>query len=41
MAGQNQGGNMDQFENYFNREDLDQDGCISGAEAVATHRLCH
>ncbi|XP_009618644.1 uncharacterized protein [Nicotiana tomentosiformis] len=31
-----QGGpNMDQFEAYFRRADLDQDGRISGAEAVA------
>ena len=35
MAGQNQGGNLDQFEAYFKRADLDQDGRISGAEAVA------
>ncbi|KAL3505505.1 hypothetical protein ACH5RR_035346 [Cinchona calisaya] len=38
MAGQNQGGgglNMDQFEAYFRRADLDQDGKISGAEAVS------
>ncbi|XP_052202300.1 uncharacterized protein LOC127808033 isoform X2 [Diospyros lotus] len=36
MAGQNQGGpNMDQFEAYFQRADLDRDGRISGAEAVA------
>ncbi|KAL3514876.1 hypothetical protein ACH5RR_027593 [Cinchona calisaya] len=34
MAGQNQGVNMDQFEAYFRRADLDQDGKISGAEAV-------
>ncbi|WZZ80685.1 hypothetical protein YC2023_101257 [Brassica napus] len=32
MAGQNP--NMDQFEAYFNRADLDGDGRISGAEAV-------
>ncbi|XVE94395.1 hypothetical protein REPUB_Repub02eG0005000 [Reevesia pubescens] len=31
MAGQNQ----DQFEVYFRRADLDGDGRISGAEAVA------
>lgn len=31
MAGQNQ----DQFEAYFRRADLDGDGRISGAEAVA------
>lgn len=31
MAG---GPNMDQFEAYFRRADLDQDGRISGAEAV-------
>ncbi|CAO2817490.1 unnamed protein product [Amaranthus hypochondriacus] len=35
MAGQNQGGNLDQFEAFFKRADLDQDGRISGAEAVA------
>lgn len=35
MAGQNQGPNMDQFETYFRRADLDGDGRISGAEAVA------
>ncbi|KAL2895207.1 hypothetical protein RDABS01_011116 [Bienertia sinuspersici] len=35
MAGQNQGGNSDQFEAFFKRADLDQDGRISGAEAVA------
>ncbi|KMT19263.1 hypothetical protein BVRB_1g014450 [Beta vulgaris subsp. vulgaris] len=35
MAGQNQGGNLDQFESFFKRADLDQDGRISGAEAVA------
>lgn len=35
MAGQNQGPNMDQFEAYFRRADLDGDGRISGAEAVA------
>ncbi|XP_021745168.1 epidermal growth factor receptor substrate 15-like [Chenopodium quinoa] len=37
MAGQNQGGagNMDQFEVFFKRADLDHDGRISGAEAVA------
>lgn len=29
------GPNMDQFEAYFKRADLDQDGRISGAEAVA------
>jgi epidermal growth factor receptor substrate 15 len=34
MAGQNQGPNMDQFEAYFRRADLDGDGRISGAEAV-------
>lgn len=33
MAAQSQ--NMDQFEAYFRRADLDQDGRISGAEAVA------
>ncbi|KAK4368222.1 hypothetical protein RND71_012014 [Anisodus tanguticus] len=32
MAAQNQ--NMDQFEAYFRRADLDQDGRISGSEAV-------
>uniref|UniRef100_A0A2P2KS90 Uncharacterized protein MANES_18G003700 n=1 Tax=Rhizophora mucronata TaxID=61149 RepID=A0A2P2KS90_RHIMU len=35
MAGQNQGVNMDQFEAYFRRADLDGDGRISGAEAVS------
>ncbi|KAG7971449.1 hypothetical protein I3843_07G134200 [Carya illinoinensis] len=35
MAGKNQGPNMDQFEAYFRRADLDGDGRISGAEAVA------
>uniref|UniRef100_A0A5B7AW49 Epidermal growth factor receptor substrate 15-like 1 n=1 Tax=Davidia involucrata TaxID=16924 RepID=A0A5B7AW49_DAVIN len=36
MAGQIQGGpNMDLFDTYFRRADLDQDGRISGAEAVA------
>ncbi|PHT90978.1 hypothetical protein T459_06091 [Capsicum annuum] len=35
MAGQNQTANMDQFEAYFRRADVDQDGRISGAEAVA------
>ncbi|KAF5455621.1 hypothetical protein F2P56_025179 [Juglans regia] len=35
MAGQNQGSNLDQFEAYFRRADLDGDGRISGAEAVA------
>ena len=35
MAGQNQGGSLDQFEAFFKRADLDQDGRISGAEAVA------
>lgn len=35
MAAQNQTPNMDQFEAYFRRADLDQDGRISGAEAVA------
>ena len=34
MAGQNQGVSMDQFEAFFRRADLDQDGKISGAEAV-------
>ena len=32
MGGQNP--NMDQFEAYFKRADLDGDGRISGAEAV-------
>lgn len=32
MAGQNP--NMDQFEAYFKRADLDGDGRISGVEAV-------
>ena len=27
--------NMDQFELYFKRADLDQDGRVSGSEAVA------
>lgn len=31
----NQGANMDQFDLYFRRADLDGDGRISGAEAVA------
>ena len=35
MASPNQGANMDQFEAYFKRADLDGDGRISGAEAVA------
>ncbi|KAL6995988.1 hypothetical protein U1Q18_006126 [Sarracenia purpurea var. burkii] len=36
MAGQNPGGPYkDQFEAYFQRADLDRDGRISGAEAVA------
>jgi hypothetical protein len=36
MAGQNQGGpSMEQFETFFRRADTDQDGRISGAEAVA------
>ncbi|KAF8406718.1 hypothetical protein HHK36_008810 [Tetracentron sinense] len=35
MAGQNQAPNMDLFDSYFRRADLDQDGRISGAEAVA------
>lgn len=30
-----QGPNMDVFEAFFNRADLDQDGRISGSEAVA------
>lgn len=36
MAGQSQtqAPNMDQFEAYFRRADLDQDGRISGNEAV-------
>ncbi|XP_021666064.2 uncharacterized protein LOC110654402 isoform X2 [Hevea brasiliensis] len=34
MAGQAQSPNMDQFEAYFRRADLDGDGRISGAEAV-------
>lgn len=34
MAGQTQLPNMDQFEAYFRRADLDGDGRISGAEAV-------
>lgn len=32
MAGQNP--NMDQFEAYFQRADVDRDGRISGSEAV-------
>ena len=35
MAAPNQGASMDQFEAYFKRADLDQDGRISGAEAVS------
>ncbi|KAK9270669.1 hypothetical protein L1049_026251 [Liquidambar formosana] len=35
MAGQNQGANMDLFDAYFRRADLDGDGRISGAEAVS------
>ncbi|KAF8405559.1 hypothetical protein HHK36_010466 [Tetracentron sinense] len=35
MAGQNQAPNTDLFDLYFRRADLDQDGRISGAEAVA------
>ncbi|KAL3376126.1 hypothetical protein AABB24_002859 [Solanum stoloniferum] len=35
MAAQNQTPNMDQFDAYFRRADLDQDGRISGPEAVA------
>ncbi|XP_057974465.1 uncharacterized protein LOC131162221 isoform X2 [Malania oleifera] len=35
MAGQNQAGGMDQFDAFFQRADLDKDGRISGAEAVA------
>lgn len=35
MAAQNQTQNMDQFEAYFRRADVDQDGRISGVEAVA------
>ncbi|XP_063947068.1 uncharacterized protein LOC108218629 isoform X4 [Daucus carota subsp. sativus] len=37
MAGQNQGGggNVDLFDAYFRRADLDHDGRISGAEAVS------
>lgn len=36
MAGQNLGGpSMEQFETFFKRADTDQDGRISGAEAVA------
>lgn len=35
MAGAGGGGvNMEQFEAYFQRADLDRDGRISGAEAV-------
>lgn len=32
------GANMEQFEVYFQRADLDRDGRISGAEAVAFFR---
>ncbi|XP_043711028.1 LOW QUALITY PROTEIN: epidermal growth factor receptor substrate 15-like 1 [Telopea speciosissima] len=35
MAGQNQAQNVDLFDTYFRKADLDQDGRISGAEAVA------
>lgn len=35
MAAPNQGASMDQFEAHFKRADLDQDGRISGAEAVS------
>lgn len=35
MAAQNQVFNADQFEAYFRKADLDGDGRISGAEAVA------
>lgn len=35
MASQNQGSNADLFDLYFRRADLNQDGRISGAEAVA------
>uniref|UniRef100_A0A5B6ZGV2 Putative epidermal growth factor receptor substrate 15-like n=1 Tax=Davidia involucrata TaxID=16924 RepID=A0A5B6ZGV2_DAVIN len=35
MAGQNQTQNMDLFDVYFRRADLDHDGRISGVEAVA------
>ncbi|KAL2538077.1 Calcium-binding EF hand family protein [Forsythia ovata] len=35
MAGAGGGVNMEQFDAYFRRADLDQDGKISGAEAVA------
>ncbi|KAF7850930.1 hypothetical protein BT93_L4845 [Corymbia citriodora subsp. variegata] len=35
MAAQSQGAGMEQFESYFRRADLDGDGRISGAEAVA------
>ncbi|KAL7231191.1 hypothetical protein ACSBR2_009457 [Camellia fascicularis] len=35
MAGQNQTPNIDPFDAYFRRADLDRDGRISGAEAVA------
>lgn len=35
MAAQNQTPNIDQFDAYFRRADLDQDGRISGPEAVA------
>lgn len=36
MAGQNQGGgSVDLFDAYFRRADLDEDGRISGAEAVS------
>lgn len=36
MAGQNPGvSNAAQFESYFQRADLDRDGKITGAEAVA------
>lgn len=34
-SGQNQAPNVDLFDAYFRRADLDRDGRISGAEAVA------
>lgn len=34
-SAQNQAANVDLFDAYFRRADLDRDGRISGAEAVA------
>ncbi|CAL9022990.1 unnamed protein product, partial [Prunus brigantina] len=35
ILGQNQSANVDLFDAYFRRADLDRDGRISGSEAVA------